>query len=146
MPDLHVLWWIGGFLGALILLGLAVGALVQIAKVVVRISAPHFVEAVEKALKPELDTINRELHFNGGGSIKDVVGEIASTLKELRDSNAKEWEYQHKRNHGMINKQAAVSGLVQLMHKDELEEYGSDILMRLERLAEMERQEKESGT
>lgn len=118
MPDLEVGHWL--LLGAfgLIFLAAVAGAISKLFGIITKIAAPHFAHAVSEVLQPELETINRELQFNGGSSIKDAVVSTNRTVHEIAEQMVEFKEYQRGRNHDIINALAATNGFIRLAHPE----------------------------
>lgn len=109
------------------------GFMVLLARTATKVAAPHFAEAVERALEPRLEAINLELMANGGSSVKDItnrtalnVAEMSATVKQMTSQLSEFEQYQHERNHKMIGSQQALLGTMKLLHRADFERLGWD--------------------
>ena len=110
-------------------------AFIAAAKTAAKVFGPHVADAIETALAPKFDAIDAELQANGGGSIKDAVNRTATTVDDLAGTVNDFVSYQHVRNHDLLNRTAATTGFVQLLHAYQIAEMDPELRAKLSELA-----------
>lgn len=132
---------------------IAVAAVLAALGVIINRASKWFGAAVGLAMNEELKEIRGELKTNGGGSVKDIaiatnksVCELSKSVTDMHKFSEKAWAHQRQQNREMLSRQAATIAFIELVHDDELDTYGDDIIPRFERLAEMELSASEDET
>lgn len=104
------LLWAGGAAGAAV-------AVLTFTKMVVALLAQAVDGVIQRRVGPDLSYIKAELSANSGTSVKDVVVRLDrwSAATDVRLGALEKFaEYQHQRNHDVLNHLTAIKGFMEL--------------------------------